>query len=230
MKVCFKCKNKKELKEFSKDKTTKTGYNAKCRNCCKEYMEKRNKLPEFIKLKEEYYHNNKEKIKKTHQNYRSKPEIKLYHKKYSKEYNKEYYKNPEIKEKQKEYVKNYNLKPENKQNRKNRHKERWKTDPLYKLIKLMRGRLYQILGSKRSKRVTKILGCNHDELKHHFEKQWESWMNWDNWGFGEGKWVVDHIIPLASAKTEEDIYKLSHYTNLRPLEWRENLIKKDNII
>jgi len=30
-------------------------------------------------------------------------------------------------------------------------------------------------------------------------------------------WDLDHIIPISSAQTEEDVYRLSHYTNLRPL-------------
>jgi hypothetical protein len=50
-------------------------------------------------------------------------------------------------------------------------------------------------------------------------------MNWDNYG----KWHVDHIIPLSSANTEEEIYKLCHYTNLQPL-WAEDNIKKSNKI
>jgi len=40
-------------------------------------------------------------------------------------------------------------------------------------------------------------------------------MSWDN----QGKyWDIDHIIPVSSAKTEEEIIKLNHYTNLQPLE------------
>lgn len=39
---------------------------------------------------------------------------------------------------------------------------------------------------------------------------------------------IDHIIPLSSAKTEEDIIKLSHYSNLQPLCSKVNRdIKKD---
>ena len=59
-------------------------------------------------------------------------------------------------------------------------------------------------------------------------------MNWDNYGqykLGEIRtWNIDHIIPLASAKTEEDIIKLNHHTNLRPLCSKENLDKRDKII
>lgn len=40
-----------------------------------------------------------------------------------------------------------------------------------------------------------------------------------------GEWHFDHIIPLASAKTEEELIKLNHYTNFQPL-WAEDNLKK----
>ena len=40
---------------------------------------------------------------------------------------------------------------------------------------------------------------------------------------------IDHIIPLSSAKTEEEVYRLCHYTNLQPL-WAEENLKKGNRI
>jgi hypothetical protein len=45
-----------------------------------------------------------------------------------------------------------------------------------------------------------------------------------------GEWHLDHIIPLASATTEEEIIKLNHYTNFQPLWAEENLSKGDRII
>jgi hypothetical protein len=50
-------------------------------------------------------------------------------------------------------------------------------------------------------------------------------MSWENYG----KWHVDHVIPLASAKTPEDLIKLCHYTNLQPLWAIENILKRDKL-
>jgi hypothetical protein len=52
-------------------------------------------------------------------------------------------------------------------------------------------------------------------------------MSWDNYGFYG--WHIDHVIPLSSAKTEEEVYKLCHYTNLQPL-WAEDNLKKGSKI
>lgn len=40
---------------------------------------------------------------------------------------------------------------------------------------------------------------------------------------------IDHIIPLATAKTEEDVIKLCHYTNLQLLKGEDNLSKGDKL-
>ena len=50
-------------------------------------------------------------------------------------------------------------------------------------------------------------------------------MSWEN----QGKWHIDHITPLSSAKTEEEVYRLCHYTNLQPL-WAEDNLKKGSKI
>jgi hypothetical protein len=51
-------------------------------------------------------------------------------------------------------------------------------------------------------------------------------MTWDN----RSEWHLDHIIPLSSAKTEEELYKLCHYTNLQPLWAVENMKKGNKIV
>ena len=41
-------------------------------------------------------------------------------------------------------------------------------------------------------------------------------------------WDIDHIIPLSSAKSEEEIIKLCFYTNLQPLcSYTNRYIKRD---
>lgn len=66
-----------------------------------------------------------------------------------------------------------------------------------------------------------ILGCSPESFKLHIEGLFESWMNWGNKGLYNGKpnhgWDLDHIIPLSSANTEDEIIKLNHYSNIRPL-------------
>ena len=46
-------------------------------------------------------------------------------------------------------------------------------------------------------------------------------MNWENRGLYNGElnygWDLDHIIPICKAKTDEEVYKLNHYTNFQPL-------------
>ena len=59
-------------------------------------------------------------------------------------------------------------------------------------------------------------------------------MNWENHGqctdIYNKTWNYDHIIPLCSAKNEEELIKLNHYTNIQPLCSRVNQIdKKDKI-
>lgn len=46
-------------------------------------------------------------------------------------------------------------------------------------------------------------------------------MNWGNRGKYNGElnhgWDIDHIIPLSSATTEEELLKLNNFNNLQPL-------------
>jgi len=59
-------------------------------------------------------------------------------------------------------------------------------------------------------------------------------MNWDNRGLYNGEfnygWDIDHIVPLSTATTEEELIKLCHYTNTQPLCSKINRdIKKNRV-
>ena len=77
---------------------------------------------------------------------------------------------------------------------------------------------------KKTTKIYQILGCTQQELLQHLEKQFLKGMNWEN----RKLWHIDHIIPMDSAKTYEDNYKLNHFTNLRPIWAKDNLSKKNN--
>ena len=53
-------------------------------------------------------------------------------------------------------------------------------------------------------------------------------MTFDNHGLHG--WHIDHITPLSTATTEEEIIKLCHYTNLQPLWAEDNLAKSNKIL
>lgn len=99
----------------------------------------------------------------------------------------------------------------------------------YRLNNSLRSRVRNFLKSKGMKKTNKtfiIVGCTPEFLKNHLEKQFICGMSWDNYG----EWHIDHIIPLSSAKNEEDSYKLCHYTNLQPLWSKDNLIKSNKYL
>ena len=92
-------------------------------------------------------------------------------------------------------------------------------------------RLLKKKGLIKSKRTADLIGLKSGiDLVKYIENQWKKGMSWDNYGNTKGCWNIDHIIPYASANTIEEVEKLTHYTNLQPLWWDENLRKSDKIL
>lgn len=110
-------------------------------------------------------------------------------------------------------------------------KTKRRTDCFYRLKNNMRSRLIQFFNSNKVHKDNKtfdIVGCSPEFLKEYLEKQFIDEMCWENYGFYG--WHIDHIIPLSSAKTEQEVYELCHYTNLQPLWGEDNLSKGCKII
>lgn len=81
-------------------------------------------------------------------------------------------------------------------------------------------------GGKKTCRTKEMIGCEWNELCEHLLITWQQ--NYGtNWN-GE-PYHIDHIVPLATAKTSEDVIRLFHYTNLQMLKPVHNLDKKDKI-
>ena len=209
MKTCRKCKIEKDFTEFTKDKQNKDGLKYTCKSCSKEYRENNKEL--IKEHSKEYYKSNKERIKEYYKN----------NKELIKEQKKQYYKN------NKERIKQY--RENNKERSKEYRRERRKTDPLFKMSSNLRSRTFQAFKNKGYSKNTKtqeMLGVDWEVCKAHIERQFTKGMKWSN----QGEWHIDHIIPLASAKTEEGLKKLCHYSNLQPLWADDNLIKSDKLI
>ena len=103
-------------------------------------------------------------------------------------------------------------------------KNKRNTDPIFKMKSALRNLVataIRKMGYVKSSKTEQIIGCPFADFKAHFDKQFKPGMTWLN----HGKWHIDHKIPLIQAKTEEELIKLNHYTNLQPL-WADENFKK----
>lgn len=224
-KICTKCNIEKDTNQFYKLKTGKFGVRSECKECAKEYYE--NNKETIVSYKKEYYKINKEKLSKKSKMYNENNKEKI---KEWRENNKE-----SIKQKDKEWYRNNKESILEKANE--YKKERRSTDPLYKLTFNIRNLIRISLkngGYKKNTKTANILGCDYETFKNHIESQFEPWMDWSKHGLYNGElnygFDLDHIIPISTAKNEEEAYKLNHYTNLRPLcSYINRNIKKDKI-
>lgn len=117
-----------------------------------------------------------------------------------------------------------------KESERKRSKFKYKNDPNYRIRLLLRRRFKEILGHKKiNLSAIKLLGCSIEYFKSYIESQFVEDMNWDNHGqFG---WHIDHIKPLYSfdfVNNPESIKEAFHYTNMRPLWWKENIQRNKN--
>jgi len=166
----------------------------------------------------EYYKNNKKKINQIGKNYRDANSDKIKNK------NKNYKENfPEkVKESNKKYLAKLVSTPEGRLKRN-----------IYRSIRTF----FKNEGITKNSKTIDIFGCSFEEFKKYIESKFEPWMTWDNYGNWNGypkeintSWDLDHIIPLSSAKTENDIIILNHYTNFQPLcSYINRYIKKDKL-
>lgn len=188
MKKCEICEVNKEINEFYINKNRKDGYYTYCKVCYKE-------------RRKEYY-----------SNYRKNNTTKK--NEYNKNYNilnKEKLKLKRCENNRNEYFRNYmNIK--------------YKTDTIYRLSKVIRHLIYSSIkrhGYDKNSKSFEIIGCSYEHLKAYIESKFETWMSWDNYGKYNGEinhgWDIDHIVPLNSATSEEELINLNHYTNLQPL-------------
>lgn len=223
-KSCTQCKQEQSLENFYKKKGCKQGVMSVCKLCWKQQVK-------------EFQDINKDTVsEKNKQRYIDNKE------KYSDRNKENYLKNQELrKEKQRKYNtlnkdkrKEYNQLPENKKRQNEYVKQVSRSTPEKHLATNIRCsiamRLREI-GSKKDQKTLNIVGLNSwEEFKKYIESQFTEGMNWNNYGNKiETDWSIDHIIPISSATTLEEVKKLNHYTNLRPMWHIDNIKKRDKI-
>lgn len=250
MKTCTKCKISKELTQFNKRAKAADGLTHYCKPCLAEgnrkwQAENKDRMADYRRsynvenadkikaYRGRYEAENKEKVRKAkadkylrtrerclakvkENSAKRKPEILAYSAAY-REANRE-----KLRANQREYMK---LNKEERAAYMLRYAvERRKTDPLFNLKGRLRSRIGGFLSKKgfgKTKKTYELIGCSYEHLVQHLENQFLPGMTWEN----RSTWHVDHRIPLASAKNEEEIYKLFHYTNLQPLWAAQNISK-----
>jgi hypothetical protein len=193
-----------------------------------------------------FYDKNKEKIKEENK-IKYKTTRNEYHKKYQeinkekiKAYRKEnYLKNKEVIDKKNKEYQKINKEKYNKYQKEYKN-NRMNNDILFKISCNLRCLIkysFKSKGYKKNSKTEKSLGCTFEEFKIYLESKFEPWMNWENYGnpvdgildFNKN-WDIDHIVPMSIGKTEEELNKLNHYTNLQPLCSKINRqIKKDRL-
>ena len=206
--VCRKCEKELEFSFFDKCGKTKCGVRSICKSCRKSLN---NETSEITQLKrKEYYELNKEIMLKNSENYRirNKEKILSSAKKYREE------------NKEKVAI-----------SKRISTKKRYKNDGFFRVTTQLRKYVRRYFDIKTSPRNTMdVVGCTPQELKTKIESQFKDWMCWDNYGYGKGKWVIDHKVPLSSAINIEELHQLCHYSNLQPLCWEQNMKKSNKII
>ena len=205
LRICRVCKKEKPFEEFPKNGISINGnqlYNKKCILCTSQSIKKwRNEnYEERLEYRKNFYWENKEKLSKK---------------------SKEYYQTEQGKSARKKYNE------DNKENRNEYLVKKRKEDPILALAHNLRTRTSHAFSergyTKRSKTYD-YLGISFEDLKEYISHLFEEGMSWDN----REDWHIDHIIPLASANSEEELIALCHYLNLNPIWAHDNMSKSDS--
>ena len=108
-------------------------------------------------------------------------------------------------------------------------REKWASDPAYKMAERLRNRLYTAIRNKlKTGSAVRDLGCSTEFLVSHIESQFTGDMSWETWGVS---FEIDHIFPLAAANLEDrtEFLAANNWRNLQPLAPQENRSKNDTV-
>jgi hypothetical protein len=221
-KICTKCKKRKLVVKFSKNKSCKDGLQFWCKECIKEYREN-NKEKEAIR-KKQWHKSNPEKVAIKQKRWRKEnPQKRAIQQKRNREKHKE-----ERVESARQYRQSYIGKESMRRSR-----EKKRSTPKGKLNHSISTTVCKSLkqaGSfKNGCHWETLVGYKVEELKKHLESLFTEGMNWENYGYGKDKWCIDHKKPIISFHYDNfehpDFKKCWALKNLQPMWCLENFSK-----
>ncbi len=110
------------------------------------------------------------------------------------------------------------------------NKQRYNNDPLFQTKKRLAVRFYQFCNGYNDKLMEQLVGCSLPELNEFIENNRGNLLKYQKGMDTKTTYDIDHIIPLGSAKTEEELLKLFHHSNLQIISSHENrYIKRGKI-
>lgn len=142
--------------------------------------------------------------------------------------NKKRYQNPDYKERLRAWQRRWNKTPRGRTSRA-RNKRHQRENPVMAFADRLSGLLRKALnerGIRKDKRTRELVGYSPEDLYNHLRKYIGKKCGWC--GTEIYNWMncsIDHIIPLHTAKTKEDVLKLNELSNLRLLHFDCNLKK-----
>lgn len=227
--TCNRCAEFQAWDYFWKDNREASGYGACCKKCAnndRNSSRAKKKVPIVPKSKKPPV--DPEILKQR------KKEYGIKYREANREHMKVYFKTrySENREKFREYQLDRQQKGCHKFKVNKRRRERLQQDDFFRFKTALRNRLrlgFKTRGLSKTRRTIEYIGMSYCELRAYIEDKFLPGMAWDNYGAGEGKWSLDHILPLNLANTQEDLLKLCHYTNLQPLWSIDNIIKGSKV-
>ena len=230
IKTCTKCKQSKHIDQFYKDKESKTGYRSVCKECwklqpsqdqgyknanCRKYRPTKPKIIKPVVIKCEYCVDCMFNHAVTNVRCAELMWNFFFNNQASSAWKREYRR---VKEKQRVA------------NQIEREKQRYKTDPQYRLNRRMKNAIGKSLrGLKAWKHWEELVGYSINDLLLHISCRLKPGMTMDNYG----TWHIDHIIPMSvfHFRTPQDIdFKRAWaLTNLRPMWGSENISKGNKL-
>lgn len=228
-KVCGACDEYKEYSEYYKV-SGKEVYRTQCKQCIAEKSKAKYKV-DGERMKErarKNYEKNKHLYKERKRKY-YKANKEAYKARLDK-----YMQDPEFVANKKARAKAWEERNREKINKRKRtyKKNRRNSDPVYKIKCNIRCRLHKILknkGYKKHQNTIDFVGCNWETLWGHLGGTFEANYGMPREWLSSFEYEIDHIIPLSSAATLEEVVKLNHYTNLQILTKEDNRKKSASL-